>query len=203
MYQVMAVRVTDFANRYLSLDKKTRPKTSREAKQHSDLLPSAVLNQAIRDIASKKKAKHFRRLWPSFNSQNFRVEKERSKSGGAAWKASFPTLKKRVGVPIVVAPHQEKYLDMLLSGGAKQGSARLVKCGKAWYIHLSLTIAVKEKPGGKIMGIDLGLIALLVATIGGHTLFFSGGRLACARRRYSKLRRRLQKAGAHRALVRL
>lgn len=48
----------------------------------------------------KKKAKHFKRLWPGFNNQNFRVEKETAKDGGAVWKVSFPTLEKRVGVPI-------------------------------------------------------------------------------------------------------
>lgn len=203
IYQTMADCTTAFAKRYLTLDKEARPKTSRDAKEYSDLLPSAVLNQAIRDIRSKRKAKHFRRLWPSFNNQNFRVEKEQPRSGGAAWKASFPTLEKRIGVPIVVVPYQERYLDMLISGGARQGSARLVKCGREWYIHLSLTVAVKEKPNGKIMGIDLGLITLLVASINNQTLFFSGSRLAYIRRRLNKLRRKLQKAGAHCALIKL
>ena len=203
MYQVMADRATAFANRYLSLDKETRPKTSREAKEHSGPLPSAILSQAIRDIRSRKKAKHFHRLWPAFNNQSFRVEKELSKGGGAVWKASFPTLEKRVGVPLIATPHQENYLDMLLSGEAKQGSARLVKRGGDRYIHLSLTVAAKEKSAGKVMGIDLGLIDLLVASVNNQTLFFSGNRLAYVRRRYAKLRRKLQKARAHRALVKL
>jgi len=94
-------------------------------------------------------------------------------------------------------------LNLLLSGEAKQGSARLVRCGKEWYIHLSLAVRVKEKPGEKVMGIDLGLIDLLVASIGGRTLFFSGGKLAYVRRHYAELRRELQKAGAHRALKKL
>lgn len=199
----MAVRTTAFANKYLTLNKEARPKTSKQANEYSDPLPSAVLNQAIRDIASKKKAKYFNRLWPGFNNQNFYIEKELSKSGGAAWKASFPTLEKRIGVPVVVAPYQEKYLDKLLSNEAKQGSAWLVKCGKDWYIHLSLTVAVKEKPAGKIMGIDLGLIDLLVASVGGQTRFFPGGELACIRRRYANFRWKLQKAEAHKALVKL
>lgn len=53
------------------------------------------------------------------------------------------------------------------------------------------------------MGIDLGLIDLLVASANGQTLFFHGDELAYIRRRYAKLRRKLQKAGAHRALKRL
>lgn len=204
MYQEMADRVTEFANNYLGLDKRDRPRTSKEAKEYSRPLPSAVLAQAIRDIKSKPKAKRFKRLWPNFNNQNFRVEKETSRNGGIVWKASFPTLEKRVGVPVTVTLYQEKYLEMLLSGRAKQGSALLVKRGEDWYIHLSLTITVKQsiRPE-KVMGIDLGLIDLLVASTGGQTLFFSGRQLAHIRRRYARLRRELQKAGAHRALKEL
>ncbi len=204
IYQEMADRTTEFANSYLGLDKKDRPKTSREAKEYSKPLPSAILAQAIRDIRSKPKAKRFKRLWPCFNNQNFCVEKKASRDGGAVWKASFPTLEKRVGVPVVVTPYQEKYLNLLLAGKAKQGTARLVRCGKDWYIHLSLTVAVEQgqKPE-KIMGIDLGLIDLLVASAGGQTLFFSGAELAYIRRHYADLRHKLQKAGAYRALKEL
>jgi IS605 OrfB family transposase len=201
MYQLMADRTTEFANNYLKLDKKDRPRTSKEAKEYSDPLPSAVLTQVIRDIKSKPKARRFKRLWPAFNNQNFRVEKEYTAGGGAVYKVSFPTLEKRVGVPVVVTPYQEKYLDLLLAGKVKQGVARLVKCGKDWYIHLSLTVPVErtQKPE-KVMGVDLGLIDLLVASVGGQTLFFSGKELAYVRRRYAGLRRRFQEAGAYRAL---
>jgi IS605 OrfB family transposase len=203
-YQLMADRVTDFANTYIALDKKSRPKTSKQAKEYSDPLPSAVLVQAIRDIESKPKAKHFKRLWPAFNNQNFRVEKELSRDGGAVWKASFPTLEKRVGVPVVVASYQEKYLNLLFAGKARQGTARLVKRGRDWYVHLSLTVTVEqEQRPEKVMGIDLGLICLLVASVSGQTLFFSGCHLAYVRRRFAELRRKLQKAGVHRALKKL
>jgi IS605 OrfB family transposase len=205
MYQEMADRCTAFANRYLQLDPKNRPKTSKQAKQYSDKLPSAVLNQAIKDIKANKKAKKFKRLWPNFNNQNFRVEKEASQDGGAVWKVSFPTLEKRVGVPVEVSTYQEKYLEMLLSGQAKQGAARLVRRGKEWFIHLSLTVSIAEEKSrtSKIMGIDLGQIDLLVALVAGQTLFFSGAHLAYVRRRFAELRRSLQKAGAHRALKKL
>lgn len=203
MYQTMVDRCTDFANRYLSLNKKERPKTSKDAAKISEKLPSCVLCHAIRDIKSKKKVKRFKHLWPSFSYQNFRVEKETSQNGGAVWKASFPTLEKRVGVPIIVQPYQEKYLEMLFSGKAKQGSAKLVKHGKDWYIHLSLTVLVKEKQGEKIMGVDLGQVDLLVASVDGQTLFFSGRELAYIRRHYAELRKKFQKTGAYRALEEL
>ncbi|CAA7603453.1 Transposase IS605, OrfB, C-terminal [Acididesulfobacillus acetoxydans] len=207
MYQTLANRTTDFANRYLGVEKPMRPKTSADAKPYSEPLPSVVLCQAIRDIEAKKKAKEFKRLWPGFNNQNFRVEKETMQDGGAAWKVSFPTLEKRVGVPIQVEKYQVKYLELLLAGGAKQGTAQLVKCGKQWYTHLSITVWLdkdeREKKPAKYMGIDLGLIELAVASILGCTLFFSGAELAYIRRHYAKLRRKLQKKGAHRALKKL
>lgn len=211
MYQLMTDRCTDFANAYLSLDKNSRPRTSKEAAVHANL-PSAVLSQTIRDIRSKKKAKCFKRLWPGFNNQNFRVKKEVSKCGGAVWKASFPTLEKRVGVPIETSPYQSKHLDRLLSGQAKQGAAYLVKKRGEWYIHLSVTLlarsftvlAEERKPRPeKALGIDLGLICLLTACVSGQTLFVHGGPLAYIRRRFAKLRRELQKAGANRALKKL
>lgn len=52
MYQEMANRCTGFANTYLSLDKDSRPKTSKQAAAYANL-PSAVLCQAIRDVKSK------------------------------------------------------------------------------------------------------------------------------------------------------
>lgn len=133
------------------------------------------------------------------------MEKELSKDGGAVWKVSFPTLEKRVGVPVQISPYQSKYLDRLLSGQAKQGTAYLVKKRGEWYIHLPVTVRVeKPKPAAeKTMGIDLGLICLLVACVSGQTFFVHGNHLAYVRRRFAKLRRQLQKAGANRALKKL
>lgn len=194
----MSDRCTKFGNIYLGLPKEERPKTSKQATDHITL-PSAVTCQAIRDIKGKPKAKKFKRLWPGFNNQNFRIES----TGGACWKASFPTLEKRVGVPIEVSAYQEKHLVALLNNKAKQGTAYLVKRGKGWYLHLSITLTVEESSQGKTMGIDLGLIDIAVANIEGKTLFFSGNQAAYTRRHYTSLRRRLQKKRAHRALRKL
>jgi len=200
IYQTMADRNTVFANQYLEQNKDDRPKTSKDAAVD---LPSAVVCQTIRDLKSKPKAKHFKHHWPGFNNQNFRVEKEPSASGGAAWKASFPTLEKRIGVPIAVQPYQEKYLEKLLEKEAKQGTAFLIKRGKDWYLHVSLTLTVEEISGEKIMGIDLGLIDIAVASVNKQTQFFSGGYAAYIRRRYTRIRESMQRNKAHRALNKL
>jgi IS605 OrfB family transposase len=204
IYQRMADRCTSFANDCLGLDKNAWPKTSEQAAVYADL-PSAVLNQAIRDIKSRDNAKVFKCLWPGFNNQNFRVEKEVFQGGGAVWKVSFPTLEKRVGVPVEVSMYQSGRLGLLLSGAAKQGAAYLIKKRGKWYIHLSMTIRVEKSKAeaGATMGIDLGLICLLVAFVSGRTFFVHGGPLAYIRRRFAGLRRELQVAGAHRALKKL
>lgn len=200
MYQLMTDRVTAFANKYISLEKKDRPKTSKQAKQYSEPLPSAVLTQAIRDINGKKDPKHFKRLWCNFNNQNFKVEKENGN-----WKVSFPTLEKRIGVPIETSERQNDYLEKLINGEVKQGTAMLVKRRGRWYIHLSFEVSIEEEPKKreKIMGIDLGLIDILVAEAEGQTLFFSGGKLAYMRRHFKSLRSRLMKAKAYKKLKEL
>jgi hypothetical protein len=40
-------------------------------------------------------------------------------------KVSFPTLGKRVGVPVVARPYQQKWLDRIIEEAAKQGTAML------------------------------------------------------------------------------
>lgn len=53
------------------------------------------------------------------------------------------------------------------------------------------------------MGIDLGLIDLLVAEAKGQTLFFAGSKLAYIRRHFKSLRSRLMKAKAYKKLKEL
>ena len=62
-----------------------------------------------------------------------------------------------MGVPIEVSQYQVKHLNALLNGEAKQGTAYLIKRGKEWYLHLSLTLTVEKNSQGKTMGIDLEL----------------------------------------------
>ncbi len=206
-YRRMTNETTALANRLIGLPKKER---SISSKSIGGDLPSAVKNQLVRDVNGNKTAKRFRRVWPAFNNQNFRVEKETAKDGKETWKASFPTGEKRVGVPVVATDYHKPYLELLQTGKAKQGAAKLVERRGEWYTHLSLTIGEPEKEVSsvpakmpKIVGIDLGLIVLLAAWCGGLTLFVHGGPLAYVRRHFAALRWSYQKNGAKRALKRL
>ncbi|AXF55884.1 hypothetical protein DT065_07470 [Salicibibacter kimchii] len=68
--------------------------TSKHFKSFSDeTFPSAIVNQTIRAVKSKKKhqkAKVFRSFWCGFNNQNCKIEKE-----NALYKISFPTIRKK------------------------------------------------------------------------------------------------------------
>lgn len=75
VYRELAGRVTGFANNLVAAG---RPKklTSKTAKPYCpDRIPSAVINQALRDVAAHPKVEKFRVLWPGFNNQNCRLER--------------------------------------------------------------------------------------------------------------------------------
>ncbi len=97
---------TAFSNWLLGFGK-LQTATSKVFKRYSDEpFPSAIVNQTIRAVKSKKKkqkAKTFRCMWCNFNNQNFKVESE-----NGLYKVSFPTLEKRVGVPVVYKDYQQR-----------------------------------------------------------------------------------------------
>ena len=95
VYRELAGRVTGFANNLVAAG---RPKklTSKTAKPYCpDRIPSAVINQALRDVAAHPKVEKFRVLWPGFNNQNCRLERV-----GGFWTVGFPTHVGRVRVPL-------------------------------------------------------------------------------------------------------
>ncbi|RKQ84244.1 RNA-guided endonuclease TnpB family protein [Brockia lithotrophica] len=196
-YQELVERTTAFANNLVAAG---RPKglTSRTARVYlTGDLPSVVINQALRDVATHRDVRTFRVLWPSFNNQNLRLKKV-----GDFWTASFPTQAGRVRVPLAVTSRQAAILERL-GRDVKQGAAKLYKKRGRWYIALSVTLPVEEKKilsADKVAGIDMGLRYLAVVYAGGETLFFPGDQAAYVRRRYHALRRRMGKAKALKAI---
>jgi hypothetical protein len=57
---------------------------------------------------------NIKKMWCSLNNQNLRVEKN-----GDFYTVSFPMLGKRVGVPVVARPFQQKWLDLIIEGGGQ------------------------------------------------------------------------------------
>lgn len=166
--------------------------TSTIFKEFSDAkFPSAVVNQTIREVKSQKKnqkAKTFRKIWCCFNNQNLRVEKN-----SELYTVSFPTLEKRVGVPVVAKPFQVAWLEKVINGTVKQGAGKLYQKKKKWYLAIPITWNVESSQEGKAMGIDLGLRYLATAGVGTRSLFFKGSQVAYQRRKFSSRRRKLGK----------
>ncbi|MED4359325.1 MULTISPECIES: transposase [Geobacillus] len=192
MYERMTEVNTAFANWLLDHPELNQATSKIFKAFSSQRFPSAVVNQTIREVKSQKKnqkTKKFRTFWCCFNNQNVKVEKK-----GAFYTVSFPTLEKRIGVPVVTRPYQEAWLNRLLNGTAKQGAAKLYKKRKKWYLAIAITFEVKPRHETKVMGVDVGLRYIAVASVGTKSLFFKGNQCAFVRRRYAALRRRLGKA---------
>jgi putative transposase len=163
MYQRMTEINRDFAN-WLLLHPEVDKATSTIFKEFSEKnFPSAVVNQTIREVKSQKKnqkAKTFRKIWCCFNNQNVKIEKK-----SEFYTVSFPTLEKRVGVPVLAKPFQVAWLNKIIQGTVKQGAGKLYQKKKKWYLAIPICWNVESSPAEKIMGIDLGLRYLAVASI--------------------------------------
>lgn len=197
LYREMTERTTALANNLVAAG---RPKglTSKTAAPYLVApIPSAVVNQALRDVTGAKRVERFRVLPPSFNNQNLRIEK-----AGDFWTVSFPTHAGRVRVPVAATPKQCEYLSRL-GESVKQGAAKLYTKRDRWYLALSVTIETVPCTGDRVAGIDLGLRNLAVVSCEGDTLFFSGDQAAYVRRRMSNLRRRMGQAKALKAIRRM
>lgn len=196
MYERMTQINTDFAN-WLLFHPEVNKATSKIFKEFSsEKFPSAVINQTIRDVKSQKKnqkARSFKKMWCCFNNQNFKVEKV-----GDFYTVAFPVIEgdkvKKIGVPVVARPYQQAWLSKIVAGTVKQGAAKLYKKKRKWYISLPITWEVEPSQGEKVMGIDLGLRYIAVASVGTKSLFFKGSQVAFVRRRYAARRRKLGKA---------
>src|SRR5699024_2831400 len=140
------------------------------------------------------------RSWCVFNNQNCTVEKENN-----LYKISFPTLKKRVGVPVVAKTYQKHWLEKLLNGEAKQGTMLLYEKRGRWFASITISFDIvkpqREPIEPKIMGVDVGLKYLATASIGTNALFFKGSETAFIRRRFAALRKKLGKNKCLRAII--
>ncbi|AMA71814.1 MULTISPECIES: RNA-guided endonuclease TnpB family protein [Aneurinibacillus] len=191
MYQRMTELNTEFAN-WLLHHPELNKATSKIFKDFSSQkFPSAIVNQTIREVKSQKKnqkAKTFRKLWCCFNNQNLKVEKK-----GDFYTVAFPTLEKIIGVPVVARPYQQAWLNRIINGTAKQGAAKLYKKKKKWYLAIPITFEVEQRKETKVMGVDLGLRYIAVASVGTKSLFFKGNQVAFIRRCFAARRRKLGK----------
>lgn len=193
---------TDVANSILAMPKEQRRALT--SKAFADVeIGSAWINQTIRNANARTKVKRFRRLPLETNNQNWILHRV-----GDTFSIGFGILrgiKKRVPLEVHAASHRE-WLEALLDGRAKAGSLKLVRSRKGiWYACISVSMEVPDADDtGRWIGVDRGQnMPMVAATPDGPVLFWKAAQIRHVRRMYAERRRKLQKAGKHRAVRKL
>ena len=193
---------TDVANSILALPKDQRRALTSKAFAEVEI-GSAWINQTIRNASARTKVKRFSRLPLETNNQNWSLHRV-----GDTFSLGFGLLrgiKKRVPLEVHAASHRD-WLLALLEGRAKAGSLKLVRSKKGiWYACLSVSMDVPDaEDTGRWIGIDRGQnVPVVAATPDGPVVFWKAARIRHVRRMYAERRRKLQKAGKHRAVRKL
>lgn len=143
--------------------------TSLSSKHFVENLPSAVVNQNIREVKalyklfkrskSKKDNLIFKRNQPlCYNNQNYKIKNHFISV------PLYNSKSKRYWFP-VVQNSRLKELHTHIENGAKLGKASLFRKNKKYYFAVTIKINTVKSTGNNIMGIDIGLNQLAVASI--------------------------------------
>lgn len=193
---------TAVANAILTMPKETRRALT--SKAFSDVeIGSAWINQTIRNANARTKVKTFKTLPLETNNQNWTLHKV-----GNTFSLGFGLLrgiKKRVPVEVHVAAHRD-WLEALLSGTAKAGSIKLWKSRKGlWYALLSVSMEVPDAANeDRWLGVDRGQNVPAVAALpSGPVVLWRMPYIRHIRRVYAQRRKKLQKLGKTRAVLKL
>lgn len=173
-------------------------------KDFSEKLPSAVINQNIREVKALyrlfKKSKStkdnlsFKDNQPIvYNNQNYRME------DNFVSVPLYTDRSKRYWFPVVKNSNLLDLEDQIRSG-AKLGKASLFRKANKYYFAITIKIEPDKAMGERKMGIDMGLNQLAVASIKDRSgvevnrRFINGKEAGFVRRKYRALRRRLGQA---------
>ena len=178
--------------------------TKLSTKHFNEVLPSAVINQNIREVKalykrfkksnSKKDNIEFKRNQPlCYNNQNYKIKEHF---------VAFPlytSKSKRYWFPLV---KNETFIKLIkeIDKGAKLGKASLFRRGHKYYFAVSIKLEVDKLNGNNIMGIDIGLNQLAVSSIKNtngeevNRSFYNGKEAGYIRKKYRSTRRYLGKA---------
>ena len=132
-------------------------------------LPSAVKNQNIREVKalykqflksnSKKENIEFKANQPiCYNNQNYKIDHHIISI------PLYTTKCQRFVFPVKQTERFEK-LQQHIDSGCKLGKASLFHKRGKWYFAVTIKIAVKKNTNSNLMGIDIGLRQLAVASV--------------------------------------
>ncbi|MDJ0514868.1 MAG: transposase [Trichodesmium sp. MO_231.B1] len=184
---------TEVANTLLRVDKSERRKYTSKDFHHVEI-GSMWINQTIRNTCAFTKVKKFKRLPLEVNNQGYNISRQ-----GDLFTVSLSLYrgkKKRIPLTVHSASHQET-LDKIINGDAFLGSLKISKSRKGiWYALISVSMDVPE-PGlvNGWIGVDRGQNNIAVAALpNSFGKFWSGKRVKSLRRKYQKLRQKLQES---------
>lgn len=173
-------------------------------KDFGEKLPSAVINQNIREVKalyrlfkksrSTKDNLSFKDNQPiAYNNQNYRMEDH------FVSVPLYTDRSKRYWFPVVQNSILLDLKDQIRSG-AKLGKASLFRKSNKYYFAVTVKVEPNDATGERKMGIDVGLNQIAVASIqdsSGDEInrwFISGKEAGFVRRKYRALRRSLGQA---------
>jgi len=176
--------------------------SSADFKEHN--LPSAVKNQNIREVKalykrflkskSKKENIEFKDNQPiCYNNQNYDLY------GHIISIPLYTSKCQRLAFP-VKQTIRFKELQQYIKDGCKLGKASLFYKRRKWYFAVTIKIDDKKTTNTNVMGIDIGLRQLAVASIKTsrdkeiNRQFHNGKQAGFIRKKYRSLRRRLGKS---------
>ena len=185
--------------------------SSADFKDHN--LPSSVKNQNIREVkalyklflksGSDKDNIDFKDNQPiCYNNQNYKIDHHIISI------PLYTTKCQRFAFPVRQTERFEK-LQQHIDSGCKLGKASLFYKRGKWYFAVTIKIADKETANSNVMGIDIGLRQLAVAsikTIKGKEInrqFHNGKQAGFIRKKYRTLRRKLGKAKKIKAIKKI
>lgn len=193
---------TEVANKIVEMPKAERRNLT--TKSFVDIpIGSAWMNQTIRNANAKTKVNQFKVLPLETNNQNWTMHKV-----GNTYSVSFGLVrgvKKRIPIEVHQASHIA-WIDALIENKAKAGSIKLYKSRKnIWYACISVSMDVPDaEETGNWIGVDRGQnIPAVAALPNGRGVFFKANRIKHIRKQYQLRRKKLQKAGKHRAVKKL
>lgn len=180
-------------------------------KDFSEGLPSAVINQNIREVKalyrmfkrsnSKKENLSFKLNQPiCYNNQNYRLKDHFISV------PLYTDRSKRYWFPVVQSETFNQLMEEV-SRGSKLGKSSLFRQKNKYYFAVTVKTDTTKSSGTKTMGIDVGLNQLAVASIKDDTgyetnrFFYSGKEAGYVRRKYRALRRSLGQAKKPKKIV--
>ena len=173
--------------------------SSADFKEHK--IPSAIKNQNIREVKalynnfkksnSKKDNIDFKQNQPlCYNNQNYNID------GHIISIPLFTTKCQRFHFPV---KQTERFIELQqhIKEGCKQGKASLFYKKGKWYFAVTISIKAKKISYNNIMGIDIGLRQLAVASIQTpegkeiNRQFHDGNQAGFIRKKYRSIRKKM------------